>query len=793
MQLLEMKIDNIDTIDFKRIDRLRKIMQNRKASLCSERAKIYTEVFKETEEEPMILRKAKGLSKTLNDMSIYHLDDSLIFGNQASRNFAAPIFPEYSIKWLLDEVDSFEYRDGDVFNVSDEVKKDLREIGKYWINKTHEDNVNNNIPKINLLAEKQKVLHRGGISNSGDGHIVSDHKWLLEIGYSGMVDLINEKLKNPDLSDNQINFYNASKMTLIAGLNYAKRFANYFKEKAKLNNDKKLYYLSEIANKVLDGPCESFHEALQAIYLNHVFLMIESNGHSFCYGRIDQYLYPYYQNDIKKGVLTKARALELITHFFIMNNSLNKIRSNGHTLFSQGYPLYTNVMVGGLLPSGEDGTNDLTYLSVEAMGLCRLNEPNFSMRYHKESPKEILSLASKLIRTGCGMPSMFNDATCIKGLIDLGIDKEDAYDYVAIGCVETGVQGKYGHRATGMTYMNWGKILEIVLNRGFDPNTNIRLFKLSKEPKSYEELWNDWKKALAFYSELSFESDRVCDRSLEIYDSSPLGSIFIHNSLELGKTLKEGGCEYDVVSQSNIGSSVVGNSLMVLKKLVFEDKKYTYSQIMEALKNNWQDEEIHKACLEVEKFGNNSDQVDLIVKDVFDSYLELLDGVKTIRYNRGPKISKYTMSTSNITSYIPNGKNVGATPDGRMAQSPLNEGCSPTQNTVSKGLTALINSVSVLPNEKVAAGQLLNTRISYQLLNNEEKIDKFISFLRVSAKKGIYHNQFNVVSNKVLKDAQKHPENHRDLIVRVAGYCAQFVALTPEAQEAIIQRNEYGA
>lgn len=798
MELLQMNVNNLDSIDQERVERLRSFMANRKASLCSERALIYTDSFKQTEKDSYILRKAKAFAKTLEEMTIYVQDDSLIFGNQASKNFAAPVFPEYSIDWIVNEIDTFEKRDGDVFYVDESVKNDIKSIQSYWHGRTHEDKVKATIPETNLLAEKQDVLHRGGISNSGDGHIVSDHKWLLDIGYDGMIDLINEKLLDGNLSEEQKDFYQASRICLEAGLKYADRFEKLLEEKS--NEEKnsirknELEKMSKIAKKVLRGKAESFHEALEAIYLNHVFQMIESNGHSFCYGRFDQYAFEYYKKDIESGVLSQAKALELIIHFFLMNNSLNKIRTNGHTTFSQGYPLYTNLVVGGLLSDGSDGTNDLTYLSVEAMNQCRMNEPNFSMRYHKDSPKEILMLASRLIATGFGMPSMFNDDVVVKSMVELGIKKKDALNYCPIGCVETGVEGMYGHRATGMTYINWGKMLEIILYRGTDPKTGIKLLDFfSEEPRTYEELWDDWKLALDFYSKLAFQSDRVCDKSLEIYDASPLGSIFIHNALEKGKTLKEGGCKYDVISQSNIGSSVVGNSLYSIKKNVYEDRNFTYAQLLKAMKANWEGEEnqkIKKLCLEADKFGNDLYEVDQVVADVFDSYLDIIKDEKTVRTGRGPEVSKYTMSTSNITSYIPNGKSVGATPDGRVASSPLNEGCSPTQGTISQGPTALINSVSKLPNDKVAAGQLLNTRFAPDTLKGEENLEKFVGFLRASAEKEIFHNQFNVVKTETLRKAQKNPDQYRDLIIRVSGYCAQFISLTPEAQEAIIARNE---
>ena len=791
-----------DDMDIERIHRLQQKMEKRKASICSERAVLFTESFSATEGEDYVLRKAKAFAHVLKNMSIYIEDDSLIFGNQAARNFAAPIFPEYSFKWVIDELDEFEKRTGDIFYIDEKDKKELRKLQNYWSGQTHQDEVVRTTPERIVLSEKQGVLHRGGISMSGDGHIVPDHGLILKKGFRGIINEAKEKLKTADNEEAEI-FYNSVIITLEAALDFIKRYGRLAEEMAEketnIKRKNELLEIGEMCRTLMEQPAQSFYEGCEICYLVHMLQMIESNGHSFCYGRFDQYMYELYKKDIENGVISKEKALEIITHMFLMNSSNNKIRPYGHTKFSQGYPLYSNLMVGGRKPDGEDGTNDLSYLCIEAMNLTSMAEPNFSMRYNEDTPDDLVRLAAKLIRTGCGMPSMFNDEVVVKGLTDIGIKKEDALDYCAIGCVETGVPGKYGHRATGMTYVNWGKLVELVLNNGKDPKSGIQLISVNGQDnmnidyKNYDELWSAWEKLLKYYSDLAVECDSICDRSLAKYDASPFASCFIDNCMEVGKTLKNGGCKYDVISQSNIGPSVVGNSFAAVKKLIFEDKKLTFKELKAAMEADWKGDEaekIHKLVKNVPKFGNDDDYVDYIVKDVFNSYLDLLPSYKTERTGKGPELSCYTMSTSNITSYVPNGLDVGATPDGRKAKSPLNEGCSPTQGTDKNGPTAVINSVSKLPNSRVAAGQLLNMRFSPGSLEGDDNLEKFVGFLKASVKKGIYHNQFNIVDSKVLLDAKENPENYTDLIVRVAGYCAQFVSLMPEAQDAIIARTE---
>lgn len=789
-------------VDWERTTKLRQRMEKRMATICAQRAVFYTESFRLTENEPYCIRKAKAFAYMLEHMDIYIEEDSLIFGNQASQNFAAPIFPEYSIQWVLDELDSFDQREGDVFFIRDEVKTQLRNIAPYWIGKTHEDEVNRNLNDSIRLAEKQGVLHRGGISMSGDGHIVPDHEMLLKRGLRSIVDEAMILREEEGKTQEQIEFYTSVILSLEGVLHFFKRYAKLALQLSKEASGTRKQELIEIANMaetLMEQPARSFYEGVEACYMVHMLQMMESNGHSFCYGRFDQYMYELYQQDIEKGILTKEKALEIITHMFLMNSSHNKVRPYGHTRFSQGYPLYSNLVVGGLKPNGEDGTNELSYLCIEAMNLTALAEPNFSARYHQNSPREFVRACAKLIRTGCGMPSMFNDEIVAKGIEDLGISKEDALDYCPIGCVETGVPGKYGHRATGMTYVNWGKVLEIMLYHGVDPATEINMMPIAfgkqkdTDYKTYDELWEAWNQYLTFYSDISVECDAICDASLAVYDADPFASCLIQNSMKLGKTLKNGGCKYDVISQSNIGPSVVGNALYAIKTLVYEKHDITLKELRLAMKDNWQSDtskRIHKKIRKTAKFGNDEDDVDKIVSDVFYSYLNLLPTYKTIRHNKGPEVSCYTMSTSNITSYVPNGMAVGATPDGRYAGTALNEGCSPTQGTDIKGPTAVINSVAKLPNEKVAAGQLLNMRFSPATLEGDDKLENFVNFLYVSAQKGIYHNQFNVIESTILKEAQKNPENYTDLIVRVAGYCAQFISLMPEAQNAIIARTQ---
>jgi len=790
--------------DFERIARLQNMMYHRKATLCYERAEIITRVFKETEDEPMIIRKAKAFAAFMREMSIYIEPDSIIVGNQACRNFAAPIFPEYSIKWIVEEMDEFEKRSGDAFFVDEKTKEHLRALAPYWMGKTHQDKVIEELPKVNRLAEEQGVLHRGGISMSGDGHIAPNFEFVFEQGFSGMANIAKKHLaEDKNLNQDQIDFYNSVIITMDGALDYCKRFSDLAYAQAKTCTDpkrkKELEDIGAMMAHIMRGKVETFYEGVETVYLLHLLMMIESNGHSVNHGRFDQYMYPLYLKEKAAGTLTDEKALEIITHFFIMTNSLNKIRPWDHTQYSCGYPLYSNLMLAGCKSDGSDGTNELSYLCLEAMALNGLPEPNLATRYNKNTPHKYMKDVAKLIRRGFGMPSVFTDEACIPALESIGIETEVAREYATMGCVEVGIPGRYNHRCTGMTYVNFGKIIELVMYNGYDPMSGIQLVQLNGKPgkeidyKSYDEVFTAWKRLLEYYSDLAVDCDNICDKYLAIYDADAFASSLINYSLDRGMTLKNGGAEYDYISGSNIGPSVVADCLAAVKKLVFEDKTLTLQDLQKAMEANFEGLDgvrIRKLCRKAPKFGNDDDYVDKICVDVYNSYLDIIPKYKTLRYGKGPKGCAYTFGTSNITSYVPNGFEVGATPDGRLATKPLNEGASPCLGADTNGPIAVINSVEKLPNTKMGAGQLLNMRLSPGCLKGDENLEKFTNFLETLTEKNILHDQFNVVDSETLRAAKAHPEDYPDLMVRVAGYCALFSTLMPEAQDAIIERTE---
>jgi formate C-acetyltransferase len=795
-------------IGFPRVALARKQLMSIPPEICPARAILITESYKQTEHLPMILRRAKALEKILSEMPIYIEEDQLIVGNQAGQNRAAAIFPEYSIDWVIDELDEFHKRPGDVFTISKGAKEKLQGIHSYWHGNTHQDQVAQTMTEINKLAVDQGVVHRGGISMSGDGHIIPNHEKVLALGFGGLIEGAERRRSELDLSDPEGeakgNFYQSSIIAMRAGIHFSHRYRQLARKMADQEPDRKrrteLLQIAEMCDRVPEMPAASFHDALQVVYFCHLIMMIESNGHSFSFGRFDQFANPYFASDLEAGKVTRADALELLSLTFLKFNTLNKVRPWDHTEYGVGYPLYSNLMVGGMKADGTDGTNDLSYLCIDAVDQVRLPEPNFSVRYWRGTPRELLIQSAKLIRRGFGMPSMFADETVINSFGNIDIPEEVARDYASIGCVEVGIPGKWTHRATGMTYLNLGKILELLLNNGVDPDSGIQLISVNgKEDtevsfKSYEELFETWKRFMKFYTDLAVESDKICDASLEYHDMDPFASSLVDDCLERGKTLKQGGATYDWVSQSTVGPSTVGDSLAAIKKLVFEDQTITLNELKGAMANNWEGDEakrVRRLLRHAPKFGNDDDYVDEIVSSVYDSYLDLLPDYQNARYGRGPIGGGYTMSTSNISANVPYGMDVGATPNGRAAREPLNEGGSPCRGADRKGPTAVVKSITKLPTERITAGQLLNMKFTPGLLAGESNLDKFVSFLEAFNLLGGFHIQFNVVDRDTLIDAKNHPEKYPNLMVRVAGYCALFTSLMPEVQDDIIKRTEF--
>ncbi len=789
-----------------RMKEFREEVLDEKPYIDAQRAILATLAYKENLNQPRVMVRAKMLEKVLDNMSIYIEDKSLLAGNQATKNRNAPIFPEYTMEFVMNELDQFEKRDGDVFYITEKTKEQLREIAPFW--------QNNNLRARGeaLLPEEVRVFMETGVFgmegklNAGDAHLAVNYERILKDGLKGYEKRVKEYKASLDLTDpesiDKYCFYNAVLIVLEAVRNFANRYSVLAKDLAEkeLNQERKIELLeiSRICSKVPYEPAETFREAVQSVWFIQLILQIESNGHSLSYGRFDQYMYPYYNRDIKNGTIKESEALELLTCLWIKTLTINKVRSQAHTLSSAGSPMYQNVTIAGQTTDKKDAVNDLSFLVLKSVAQTRLTQPNLTVRYHKNINKHFLDECIEVMRLGFGMPALNNDEIIIPSFMDWQVKEEDAYNYSAIGCVETAVPGKWGYRCTGMSYINFPRMLLCTMNNGVDLTSNKRFTKgygYFTEMESYEELLKAWDKTIREITRYSVIVENVIDKASERDVPDILCSALTDDCIARGKTIKEGGAVYDFISGLQVGIANMADCLAAIKKLVYEEKKITRQELWDAILDDFsspKNKKIQEMLIrEAPKYGNDDDYVDQLIVEAYDSYIEEIEKYPNTRYNRGPIGGIRYAGTSSISANVGQGMSTMATPDGRNAFEPLAEGCSPAHNSDKNGPTAVFKSVSKLRTNKITGGVLLNQKMTPQMLSTEENRQKLELLIKTFFNRlHGYHVQYNIVSKETLIDAQKHPEKHKDLIVRVAGYSAFFNVLSKKTQDDIIGRTE---
>ena len=789
-----------------RMKEFREEVLDEKPYIDAQRAILATLAYKENLNQPRVMVRAKMLEKVLDNMSIYIEDKSLLAGNQATKNRNAPIFPEYTMEFVMNELDQFEKRDGDVFYITEKTKEQLREIAPFWQNNNLRARGEALLPEEVHVFMETGVFGMEGKLNAGDAHLAVNYERILKDGLRGYEKRAKEYKATLDLTDpesiDKYCFYNAVLIVLEAVRNFANRYSVLAKDLAEkeMNQKRKIELLeiSRICSKVPYEPAETFQEAVQSVWFIQLILQIESNGHSLSYGRFDQYMYPYYDRDIKNGTIKESEALELLTCLWIKTLTINKVRSQAHTLSSAGSPMYQNVTIAGQTTDKKDAVNDLSFLVLKSVAQTRLTQPNLTVRYHKNINKRFLDECVEVMRLGFGMPALNNDEIIIPSFMDWQVKEEDAYNYSAIGCVETAVPGKWGYRCTGMSYINFPRMLLCTMNNGVDLTSNKRFTKgygYFTEMESYEELLKAWDKTIREITRYSVIVENVIDKASERDVPDILCSALTDDCIARGKTIKEGGAVYDFISGLQVGIANMADCLAAIKKLVYEEKKITRQELWDAILDDFsspKNKKIQEMLIrEAPKYGNDDDYVDQLIVEAYDSYIEEIEKYPNTRYNRGPIGGIRYAGTSSISANVGQGMSTMATPDGRNAFEPLAEGCSPAHNSDKNGPTAVFKSVSKLRTNKITGGVLLNQKMTPQMLSTEENRQKLELLIKTFFNRlHGYHVQYNIVSKETLIDAQKHPEKHKDLIVRVAGYSAFFNVLSKKTQDDIIGRTE---
>lgn len=833
--------------DYPKTDRITRLIDNLFAKMPeieSARARLITESYQMTENQPVIIRRARAFEHILKQIPIIIREEELIVGSTTLAPRGCQTYPEFSYEWLEAEFDTVETRSADPFYISEETKRILKEANSYWKGKTTSELATSYMEPETLLAMEHNIFTPGNYFYNGVGHVTVQYDKVLAVGYEGIRKEAEAELASCDPGDGDYitksRFLQAVIISCNAAIGYAERYAGLAKAEAeKCSNGERKKELLQIAKNCERVPAkgaETFYQACQSFWFVQQLLQIESSGHSISPGRFDQYMYPYYEKDIKKGSLTKEFAQELIDCIWVKLNDLNKCRDAVSAEGFAGYSLFQNLIAGGQNKDGIDVTNDLSFMTIQASMHVQLPQPSFSVRVWNGSPHEFLIKAAELTRTGVGLPAYYNDEVIIPALLNRGLSLADARDYNIIGCVEPQKAGKTEgwHDAA---FFNMCRPLELVFSQGKDRGIQIGpVTKPVEEMQSFEELFEAYQTQMNQMIKLLVNADNAIDVAHAKRCPLPFLSSMVDDCMKRGLTVQEGGAVYNFTGPQGFGIANMADSLYAIKKLVFEEKRATLKDFKEAMAVNYgkgltrdmlqgmteqiarglqaggqsvgekeiaaimksvadtadmprikeKGERLLQMIEEVPKFGNDIQEVDAFAREVAYTYTRPLQEYKN------PRGGQYQAGLYPVSANVPLGAQTGATPDGRLAGTPVADGVSPSAGKDINGPTAAANSVARLDHLIASNGTLFNQKFHPSALSGRAGLEKFVALIRSYFDQKGSHMQFNVVSRETLIDAQKNPDKYKHLVVRVAGYSALFTTLSRSLQDDIINRTQQG-
>lgn len=784
-------IELIDQLDMtERVAKLKKSMLDEERYATIEQALIITDVYKNNEEMPVNKKRALSLYESLSRIEIRIDPGELIVGNRTAGVRGGVIFPESGLSWVDDEIEHLYERPQDKFKVRPEDVKVFREeILPFWKGHTLEDQVEEQIGDVKKAIGKVAKINQ---TDHAQGHICPDTKKWLAKGPAGLLREVLEKLESCD--EDKRDFYESLKISLEGAIIFIGRYEKLAGELAETESDEKqrreYQDIAAVCGHIKENPPVSFREAVQLTWFLYVILQMESNASSFSPGRMDQYLYPFYKKDADANGLTLDNALELIECLWLKFNQLVYLRSSSSAKYFAGFPIGFNVAIGGQLGLGEDASNELSYLFLHSQEQLGLSQPNLSARLYDGSPEEFVDKCATVIGKGSGMPQIFNDDAVIPALIEKGIEEKDAINYAIVGCVELTTHGNsLGWSDAAM--FNLVKALELTLNDGVCMMTGKKLgaaVGTLEDFDTFEQLEEAYHNQIEFFYERMIRCCEIVERLHgEILPSAFLSSV-IDNCIENGIDVTQGGAYYNLSGIQAIQPANVADSLAAIKKLVYDEKRISKGELLDALRHNFEGQEALRLTLlnHAPKYGNDVEWVDEIGNKWIKVFADRLKDFTNIRggiYHAG----LYTVS-----AHVPMGANVAATSDGRKSGTALADGgMSAVYGRDVSGPTALLNSVSRIDSMMGSNGTLLNMKFSPDVFKNEESKKKFIALLRQFVKLKIIHVQFNVVTKEELIAAQKNPEEYKSMTIRVAGYTAYFTELAADLQTEIIARTSY--
>ena len=808
------------------------------------RAELITESFRSSEGLPIVTRKAMAFRHILNGLPIVIRPGELIVGSTTLAPRGCQTYPEFSYEWLEAEFDTVEHRTADPFYISEETKERLRKVNPYWKGKTTSELARSYMAPETLHAMDHNFFTPGNYYYNGVGHVNVHYDRVIYEGLKGIMAQTAEELEKVEPGDprygDKKRFLEAVIISCQAVIDYARRYADLARSEAEKESDPKrreeLLKIAKTCSHVPENPARTFEEGLQAFWFVQQTIQIESSGHSISPGRFDQYMYPLYERDIEAGTLTREYAQELIDCVWVKLNDLNKCRDAASAEGFSGYSLFQNLIVGGQTPDGRDATNDLSFMCLDATKHVFLPQPSISIRVWNGSAKELLIRAAEVTRTGIGFPAYYNVEIIIPSMENRGINIEDARNYCIIGCVEPHVPGKEDgwHDAA---FFNMCRPLEMVFTNGVDNGevASIRTGEL-ESITSYEEFKAAYKKQMDYNIALLVNADNAIDRAHAERAPLPFESALIDDCISRATPLQQGGAHYNFTGPQGFGIANVADSLYAVKTLVFEQKKFTLKELAKALAMNYGQgfdeitakeaamqagkimaekgeeinenmiasiiqkvltmelppeekkryEEIREMIIDLPHYGNDIDEVDTIAREVAYYY------TKPLPQYKNPRGGIFQAGLYPVSANVPLGAQTGATPDGRLAHTPVADGVSPTSGYDLNGPTASCNSVARLDHADASNGTLFNMKMHPSAMSTRKDLEDFASLVRGFFDQKGMHMQFNVVDRQTLLDAQAHPEKYAGLVVRVAGYSALFTTLSKSLQDDIIRRTEQG-
>ncbi|MBR3893987.1 MAG: glycyl radical protein [Clostridia bacterium] len=803
----------------------------------ADRAVLLTESYMQTEGEPMVLRRAKAFRNILEKMPVTIRPNELVVGAATVSPRSCQIYPEFSFSWLEDEFETVATRSADPFYISEENKEKLRKVFRYWKGRTSSELATSMIVPEARLAMEHNVFTPGNYFYNGVGHVTVQYDKVLRIGYRGIIDQVNRERGKMNVGDadycTKSALLDAIEISCEAAITYANRYAALARELAQKESNAKrreeFLAIAENCSRVPANGAKSFWEACQSFWFVQMLVQIESSGHSISPGRFDQYMYPYYKADVDAGKITRDEAQELIDCVWIKLNDLSKCRDSASAEGFAGYSMFQNLIAGGQDANGEDATNDLSFMCIDATMHVMLPGPSFSVRVWNRTPHEFLLRAAELTRTGIGLPAYYNDEVIIPSLMSRGVSLEDARDYNIIGCVEPQKSGKtWGwHDAA---FFNMLKPMEMVFSNGKLEGVQVGLKTGELDSfQTFDEFYGAYRAQTAYMISLMVNACNAIDVAHAERCPLPYLSSMIEDCIGRGKTPEQGGAIYNFTGPQGFGIANVADALYAIEKLVFEQKKFTLAELRDALDANYgkvsdkeaetitvgvvtelskngivvnEDKvaeiwravkdrsknpryaEIREMILAQDKFGNDIAEVDALARDAAYSY------TKPLLQYRNPRGGQFHAGLYPVSANVPLGAQTAASPDGRFAGTPVADGVSPSAGMDVHGPTSAANSVSCLDHGIASNGTLFNMKFHPSALAGDSGLENFVALVQTYFEMKGSHMQFNVVSRETLRDAQKNPDQYRSLVVRVAGYSALFTTLSKSLQDDIINRTE---